>query len=83
MASLKHMTYYLHPNMVFVEHIELNMPYLIWYNLSVLAWTKNFFPVESSSMLKKPLILWTIKYYLINLIIMAFEGLLFSGSSLI
>ena len=43
MASLKHMTNYLHPNMVFVEHIELNMPYLIWYNLSVLAWTKNLF----------------------------------------
>ena len=30
-----------------------------------------------------PLILWTIKYYLLNLIIMAFEGLLINGSSLI
>ena len=30
-----HVTYYLHPNMVFVEHIELNMPYLIWYTKSI------------------------------------------------
>ena len=48
-VSLKHITYYLHPNTVFAEHIQLNMSYLIWWILSVPIWTKNFFPVGSTS----------------------------------
>ena len=53
--------------------------------LSVPIWTKNYFPVECLliSLYWLPLILWTIKYYLLNLIIMAFEGLLINVSSLI
>ena len=51
-----------------IDHAVLDMVESIRTNMD-----KKLFPVECSLILKKPLILWTIKYYLINLIITAFD----------
>ena len=63
----------------FAKDIQLNMLYLTWWNPSVPIWIKDFFLVGCSSTLRKLLTRWTIKYYLINLIITAFEELSISG----
>ena len=77
--SYKNTNYYLHPNTVFAKQIQLNMLYLTWWNPSVPIWIKDFFLVGYSSTLRKLLTRWTIKYYLLNLIITAFEELTISG----